>query len=1541
VRVRGDADARLLPFPSVTFSDVTVGDEAQPVMTIDRFSMDAELAPFLSGEVLIFDMRVEAPKAVVRILEDGRLDWALKRRPTPPGDLVVLEKVTIENADITIVDEQNVRTHEIRDINALISAKSLAGPWTIDAEGEIAGQRGGVSISTGIAQADGSIRMRVRAVPDSWPVLLETEGQARIDNNKPLYDGLFTFMGMSRTETDNTAPERPLIVAKGDFAATNERLSIAEWRAEIGLSDDPYVVTGQATIDTGPNPEFLLVADGQQIDMDRLGGEEPAPEDIASLSLEQRLAVVNQFIDRLPPPPLPGRVSLNLPAIIAGDTTLRQISLDARPDGDAWLIDGFSANLPGRTTVEARGRLASGAQASFEGMLTIASTQPSGLANWLVGDVDPVIRQLGAAGFSAQVSLSPALQRFEALEVAIGPAILKGRLERQMPASGTPSLSVELAGDTFDVDAVRALALLAGGNSGATRPLAQYNLAARIEADTFTLGDYRLDGFETSLVWRDGLLTLDSLNFDDFGGASGSFSASLEGSVAAPRGTVKGAFSAETAARLFDLADQATGGHQIIRRLAANRAAFDGVLADVTLVLDPEAGPELTVEGISGGSSVRFRAAGTGFMPGGDGPRTIAIEAENPEAYRLLEQAGFGVLPLEGEGPSRLMITADGGAEDGDLAIRAELTSAESRLSLEGNGAIPSADPATGLFELEVTAADIEPFAMMFGLSLPQAGAGLPLSMKANIGMTDAQILASGIEGTAETNGFSGELEFDRSASAISGEGALRFDRADLGWLGELALGPEQFGTGGATWNDAAFLPPVPGQPEMRIALEAAEMSLGPAGTARDFSASLSTGTGAMALEQAEAQWFGGRLGGNVSVTNADGSVFLSGRISASDTDLEALERAIHGSSVLSGRASASVSLEGTGKSIRELVTSLAGGGELAAADLAVSGIDPGAFARILGAADREGFELEPGEVATMVTGFMTGGHMDAESLRLPFTLTGGVMRFSNAEIEDVQASLAGDARIDLTELRLEADWRLTFEPGVEAIAGGDPSLRFGVSGLLVDPAVSVDAGQLTNYLSMRAFERERRKVELLQAGVVEKQRLRREIALLKERAEIREAEARARAEAEEAARQAAEEAARLAEEEAQLMREAEVRRAAEAALEAEAAAARQAAEAEENARKAEEEAAARRAAEEAENARRAEEEAAAAAARLAEQLAAELAHREAEKARAAELKAAADREAAERQAAEERRKAEEAAELEAAAERERQAALEEARAAEAEAAEQANQDELAAAEAMEPVTSAETPKPEEPEPSASQDEAEEAEVTLQSNGEIPSMPNLTVPLAQTPLDRRVQWVRQRQDAQCFHVRVVSNTEDQMTLEGMGDKVEPFQILHDEFQSTFEFEPNVQVRLLSARQCPLPDFLTQIGFSGGSELALALDKDRIMSGDTLRGVLTGPSSAETIFYLIDSDGFGYRIDQFVTRTDNQAVFEIKLIETAERKADLRVILAISGNDALLETAPADVELVETLLPKLASAAEASGADIDLTYAFFNFASAQP
>ncbi len=69
VTVEGTATARLLPFPSVRFTDVRVAGATpgEPQMTVDSFSMDAELSPFLRGEILIFDMRLERPSAVITV----------------------------------------------------------------------------------------------------------------------------------------------------------------------------------------------------------------------------------------------------------------------------------------------------------------------------------------------------------------------------------------------------------------------------------------------------------------------------------------------------------------------------------------------------------------------------------------------------------------------------------------------------------------------------------------------------------------------------------------------------------------------------------------------------------------------------------------------------------------------------------------------------------------------------------------------------------------------------------------------------------------------------------------------------------------------------------------------------------------------------------------------------------------------------------------------------------------------------------------------------------------------------------------------------------------------------------------------------------------------------------------------------------------------------------------------------------------------------------------------------------------------------------
>ena len=143
VKVEGDATARLLPFPSVTFSDVRVaGTDEQPAMTVETFSMDAELAPFLSGEVLIFDMRLVRPNAVIRVDDDGEIDWAV--RPSTPVDPrhIRLEKLTVTEGAVSVVHAPSGRTHRLTEINADISARTFAGPWRLAGSMRLDGNAG-------------------------------------------------------------------------------------------------------------------------------------------------------------------------------------------------------------------------------------------------------------------------------------------------------------------------------------------------------------------------------------------------------------------------------------------------------------------------------------------------------------------------------------------------------------------------------------------------------------------------------------------------------------------------------------------------------------------------------------------------------------------------------------------------------------------------------------------------------------------------------------------------------------------------------------------------------------------------------------------------------------------------------------------------------------------------------------------------------------------------------------------------------------------------------------------------------------------------------------------------------------------------------------------------------------------------------------------------------------------------------------------------------------------------------------------------------
>ncbi|MBB4272708.1 uncharacterized protein involved in outer membrane biogenesis [Rhizobium mongolense] len=1155
VTVHGTVDARLLPFPSVTLHDVRVGQESngQPIVQIEQFAMDAELAPFLSGEALIFDMRVVNPKLRLRLLKDGTLDWMRGSRPEIPAKTVVLESVHITGGDVQFIDDQSGRARSITGLNAEMSARSLAGPWRIEGDAALDGEHGSFLISSGQPDETGALQVRTQLIPDQRPVKIDLDGQLKLADRKPNYQGLMSAAvenrGAAKSDDKNALPPR----LKGRFELTNERIRLSEYRMEIGSVDDPYVITGEATLDTGNAPEFLLIADGQQIDVNRIGNQGAGGKTARDpgLSARQRLNSLISIIAQIPVPQVQGKASVKLPAIVAGDTTIRDVQLDLQPAGNGWTIDNAVGTLPGRTQVEGQGQLTLRGDPSFNGQITVASNQPSGLASWLAGSVDPAIRQLKQAGFSADVSLTHQQQRFNNLEIAIGPATLKGKLERQALENQPPLLNVDLAGDAIDLDALRALTGLFTGQDAGENVL-DHKITAQLKADKFSAFGVEAENVETSFTIADGALAVDKLVAKNLAGAEITATGRAEGSLLDYKGSGEITLKSADPGPFFTMLKEHLPQHPVMDRLVRNAAWYTNTALRGALTLggDEGDGLALTLAGVSNGSRVNLDYRMSDLLAlTGKGTTNLEATLENRTTSILFGQAGLDPLPVEADANGRLALKVQASGTD---PADASLTFATDRTSFTANGKVDvrPGNFMNGQIGVSLESADLDPYLVMNGIALPQMGTGLPFGLQTTATIDGDKIVFTDLKGHAAENQFSGALTVDRKTDRTTASGELALDRADATWLGEAIYGPM---TDAATGN---FSTAVLGQPvfkdmDVNLKFSAKEFWPGWSAALTGFTTNAVYKGDELQLNDVKGGWDGGQLSGNLLFTNAEGTGFFQTKLSLSDSDLAGVVWPRDGAPVANGKFGLSLGMEASGKTMTDLVSSLTGSGELRLGETTVRGLNLAILPPLLAATDPMQDQLNAGKIHPIVETLLNNGEAKLPPTGIPFNITDGVLRVQNVTVANELAKVTGNAQLSLPQERINASLNITLNPGEEALAGAEPALRLNYSGLLASPGRTMDVTDLAGYLSLRAFERERRRVERLQSNVLEKQRLRREVALYKfndaQRVRAAAIEAQRKAEEERLRALAAEAARQKAEAEAKAKAEAEAKAKAEA----------------------------------------------------------------------------------------------------------------------------------------------------------------------------------------------------------------------------------------------------------------------------------------------------------------------------------------------------------------------------------------------------------
>lgn len=192
----------------------------------------------------------------------------------------------------------------------------------------------------------------------------------------------------------------------------------------------------------------------------------------------------------------------------------------------------------------------------------------------------------------------------------------------------------------------------------------------------------------------------------------------------------------------------------------------------------------------------------------------------------------------------------------------------------------------------------------------------------------------------------------------------------------------------------------------------------------------------------------------------------------------------------------------------------------------------------------------------------------------------------------------------------------------------------------------------------------------------------------------------------------------------------------------------------------------------------------------------------------------------------------------------------------------------------------------------------------------------------------RIAWLREYSGGGCFYATATSATDTTIEIEGFGTAVEPFQEMMKAFQSRFDIEPEVGVRLIEPAQCAVTDFLRGLG--AGEVPQLTLYRTSVESDSPVSGALRLAPERKSNLLLIDHKGMVFNLDDRVAVEADTASFNIPIgLSAADRaggKAVPQIIMAISASRDIEAASFRKPTPASEVLPKIQAEMQAKGID---------------
>lgn len=1139
--VRGPADVTILPLPRMTFDNVLIDMRNGTQLQIGRVYARLELLPLLQGDYHFVDLVLDRPNLVVTLDPNGQLpERPLLRGSFSTGaesqslevsvDEPIEREYFFENIDVfsgrvTILDPRRDDPFVLNDVSFRGNGRSLLGPFRGDVGFLYKQQAWDIDVATG-EYSDSGIRLQVGLSDEASLLGLAVDGFVRNSRNGPLYEGTFRFQPKDNSQKDNAGAEQSVETqnipqngflawdAAGDFTLSGRDLRFKKLSLRRGAEESPLTLTGVATVDFSRTPSFNAVVSARQIDLDRsLGG---GPDDPVNVG-----AVLDQFINlnaALPHFPLPGQLGFELGSLVAGGNIIRDIRVDAKTRNGGWIIENAEALLPGGTNLALDGVFGSAGKPEFEGFIDFYSETPSTLFPWLSGKpLDPRQPRLKGFGIRGELDLKENSGSLEDLTVFFEDGSADGRSNWSFEDGSR--LSASLQGSTLDVDVLRGLVGFLSDGS-AENGIRQLEL--ELTVDEMTGEGLVARDVDLKIENSPDELRIDRLSIEDIEGAKIAAAGNFSALGLDPEGALRASIEAQDAVPLVEAALRIWPNQPLLQYIDSiapalspmalvvrARANETNTIADSSLSLNGTAGEsDISVEVSLGAKPKDWRTA----------PLAADVRLSNEKSQTLLNQFGIPSIAVSDLGPGALFLRVDGNASD---TLKYEWDSNIAGIAGVASGNITlNGSDYSGALSLSLNSENANPFLMAIGANITELDDEIPVQLSMDLTGETGAFETTRFEGSLLGSEFSGTLNGVRNINILSIEGDLDADLVDVNRLGAVVMGAQAFNVSSIDLPDLTFAEPFVSGFDANVHVNAKTLYVNEMISLGDASFVLGFGPRELALDTISGTFEDRAFNGNVRMRLNDLTANFSANGSIRDLDLQRFSWVMDDAPLISGALTMRFDTEGSGRTLQAVARSLSGSGTFSVNDLTITHLDTGAISRLVRQADDDELELDAAVLTAAIEGELNDGKLSAEETQGLFSIADGVLRARNIDIRNEPIHLKGGGTIDLFGESLESNWSLvTNEEFPEPkVAGAVPEIGLYFDGETSAPVRAIDVDGLLAYLSLRSFERESRRIEVLQSDILERERLNRDLN------RIRYEEARKRIAAEqEAAAQAAE----------------------------------------------------------------------------------------------------------------------------------------------------------------------------------------------------------------------------------------------------------------------------------------------------------------------------------------------------------------------------------------------------------------------------------